>query len=278
MGGSAKPYATGTRAQTGSQEDAGTQTTGQETAGKKGGNDQENHQEKDTGTEEDQITGMKDIWKGETVFIIGGGPSLINFDFSPIHNRKVIAVNNAYGDPVKDEAGNTVCYCPRWWVDVCWFGDLKWWQWHKNDLKRFSGIIAHCNDKSSITKIKWIVAYQRGKPSGLIAKEGAVAWNRCSGFSAINLAYHMGASTVFLLGFDMSHNGVQRNWHNDHKEQCTFKDAEGRYAHYMVSCKYIAKDAESLGLEIINGNPDSAIEAFPKMELKAFLKKEKQRV
>jgi hypothetical protein len=58
-------------------------------------------------------------------------------------------------------------------VDVCWFGDLKWWQWHKNDLKRFSGIVAHCNDKSSITikmdrgvskrKAKWVDIKKKGQ-------------------------------------------------------------------------------------------------------------------
>jgi hypothetical protein len=49
------------------------------------------------------------MWKGQTVFIIGGGPSLNGTPLHLIHEHRVIGVNCAYmlGD----------------WVDVCWFGD-----------------------------------------------------------------------------------------------------------------------------------------------------------
>ena len=49
------------------------------------------------------------IWKGQTVFILGGGPSLNEANLDLIHDRRVIGVNNAY------QLGS--------WVDVCWFGD-----------------------------------------------------------------------------------------------------------------------------------------------------------
>ena len=49
------------------------------------------------------------IWKDQTAFILGGGPSLKDADLDLIHDRRVIGVNNAY------QLGS--------WVDVCWFGD-----------------------------------------------------------------------------------------------------------------------------------------------------------
>jgi hypothetical protein len=49
------------------------------------------------------------IWKNDTAFILGGGPSLSKVDFSLIEHRRVIGVNNAY------QLGD--------WVDICWFGD-----------------------------------------------------------------------------------------------------------------------------------------------------------
>lgn len=210
---------------------------------------------------------LNKIWVGETVFIIGGGPSLIGFDFTPIKNRKIIGINNSY------RFGS--------WVDVCWFGDLKWFNWHKKELKTFSGTIAHCNSKSFIKRLKWMIPYERGNPLGIDTRENMVSWNRCSGLSAINLAYHMGASTAVLLGFDMKHNGKQRNWHKDHKEECSLshsdpmKDcADRRYRHYLSSCKHIKKDADRLKFRIINANPDSAIQEFEKMTLNKFLELE----
>jgi len=49
------------------------------------------------------------IWNNGTVFILGGGPSLLDNNFDLIENKHVIGINNAYrlGD----------------WVDICWFGD-----------------------------------------------------------------------------------------------------------------------------------------------------------
>lgn len=57
---------------------------------------------------EDAFTPPK-IWRGQTVFIIGGGPSINDTPLHLLHGRRVIGVNNAY------------LLGP--WVDVCWFGD-----------------------------------------------------------------------------------------------------------------------------------------------------------
>lgn len=118
-----------------------------------------------------------------------------------------------------------------------------------------------------------MACYGRDNVLGITTTPGRVCWNRCSGLSAINLAYHMGASTVFLLGFDMMHNGLQKNWHKDHNE-VPLKSAEKSYARFLKACPAIKRDADKVGLEIINGNPDSAIGQFPKMTLKEFLENE----
>jgi len=49
------------------------------------------------------------IWQGSPAFIIGGGPSVNDVDFSLIKHHRIIGVNNSY------QLGD--------WVDVCWFGD-----------------------------------------------------------------------------------------------------------------------------------------------------------
>ncbi len=46
------------------------------------------------------------IWNKSTVFIIGGGPSLLDIDLSLLHDKRVIGVNQAY------KLGN--------WIDILW--------------------------------------------------------------------------------------------------------------------------------------------------------------
>lgn len=209
------------------------------------------------------------MWQGETAFIIGGGPSLIDFDFSPIMDRKVIGVNNSYR------------FGP--WVDVCWFGDLKWFHWHQLELReKYEGIICHCNTRSNLIKLNWIVPFERGAPVGIETKKGTVAWNRCSGLSAINLAYHFGVTRVVLLGFDMRMYNIpgrrgpeMKNWHTDHKEQVNRIEARRRFNHHISACKIIQKAAVKLNFEIINCTLESAIPDFPIMSLDDFLAQEK---
>jgi hypothetical protein len=95
----------------------------------------------------------KKEWEGETAFILGGGPSLLLEDLSALHNRCVIGVNNAY------RLGP--------WVDFCWFGDIKWWNKHKEELSGFKGRIAQCNQRTDILKVQGVYHFQRGKSSGI---------------------------------------------------------------------------------------------------------------
>jgi hypothetical protein len=114
-----------------------------------------------------------------------------------------------------------------------------------------------------------IKAVLRGKPEGIEKKPYAVAWNRCSGTSAINLAYHFGAARIVLLGFDMRRIEREDNWHDEHKRmhpnttrKRTDDRAQRMYARYMACMGAVARDAKDMGLEIINATPGSAITDF----------------
>jgi len=194
-------------------------------------------------------------WEGETAFIIGGGPSVNDTDLSLIHNRKVIGVNNAFmlGD----------------WVDVGWFGDKKWITWHEKAYKKFKGIPASCNHNANIVGVErynWIHFMRRGKQLGIETNPGYIAWNKSSGNSAINVAYHLGAVRIVLIGFDLQAIGGNNNYHKDHKS-----GGNPPYNRFLSSLKHVEKDAKDLGIQIFNASPKSACEFFPKGELKEFL-------
>jgi len=141
------------------------------------------------------------IWDGDTAYILGGGPSLNDCNLNLIKDKHVIGVNNAY--------------LMGQWVDICWFGDCRWWDWHKDELRKFGGLVATCCvrllDKGLPLKI-----CQRGKPQGIEKRQNRIAWNSNSGGSAVNFAYHLGAKRVVLLGYDMRRVNDQANWHNNH--------------------------------------------------------------
>lgn len=214
------------------------------------------------------------------MFILGGGPSLrlLEPDFSPVRGRRVIAVNNAYGDVVVGQrkrtpqdgkwfADTTERYEPRDWVDACWFGDGRWFPVHKQYLQKFPGLIAHC--APSLREVGGLCHYIRGKQHGIDDRPEYVSWNKSSGGSAINFAYHLGARTIVLLGFDMRRVDDQANWHMDHI--ALDKDP---YYRFLRPFPAIAADCKSLGVKVINATPGSAIQVFPIMTLQEFLESE----
>lgn len=208
---------------------------------------------------------------------MGGGPSLNNVNFDLIKDRRIIAINNAYGDPVVDSQGvakkdklDRVSYTPRSWVDAVWFCDSRWFSWHCLNLREFPGIIAHCG--VNLTRIGTNY-FKRGKPEGLEERPEFVSWNSNAGFSGINFAYHLGVRRVVLLGYDMRRVDNQPNWHKDHPSP-----EKNPYFRFLRREHFVAKDAERLGLEIINCTPGSAAKKWPIMTLEEYLKQEEQEV
>lgn len=187
------------------------------------------------------------MWEGEMVFIVGGGPSLINLDLTLIHDKRCIGTNNAYrlGD----------------WIDICWFGDSRWLEWHQNvkelrdGWKAFNGIRASCAPRTKDhADIKYLE--RSCKPYGIETDPTKVCWNKTTGSSAINLAYHLGAKKIVLLGFDMKLVGIKNNWHDDHQTQ---GDKPDPYPRFMKAWEPLVKDLKNLDVELINCCMDSAI-------------------
>lgn len=208
-----------------------------------------------------------ELWPDSTVFIIGGGESLIGFDYSPIKNYRIIGVNNAYGDLVK-KTDKKVYYAPRDWVDVCFFGDTRWFEWHRESLKSYSGLIV--TSLQNLKSVPWIKCINRSNKEGIEKNKNLLSWNRCSGLSAINLAVHFGAKKIILLGFDMKKGNGRDNYHNDHLVNADIK--YNPYERFMKSVPHIKADADKLGIEIINTCMDSGMDHFPKVPFEEVLK------
>lgn len=84
-----------------------------------------------------------------------------------------------------------------------------------------------------------------------------------TGTSAINLAYHFGASTVLMVGYDMCGGHFCK-----HPLQNPPKD---HFRRHMVPLAQMNEDAKQKGVRVINCSPGSAVEAFERGRLEAFL-------
>lgn len=87
------------------------------------------------------------------------------------------------------------------------------------------------------------------------------------GTSAINIAYHFGATEIVLLGMDMTGD----RWCNGefaHPMPHIPADHHARHASVLPA---IAKDAAAKGIRIVNCSPTSVVKCFERQPLEAFL-------
>ena len=200
------------------------------------------------------IRSLQSIWGGQTVCVLGGGPSVQAFDIDLLKPIKTIGCNDAY------KFGPEV-------VDILLFGDEKWYRYHQRGLGLFTNLIVTNCEK--LSGEEHVLRLPR-KSSGFHVD--ALGWNGNTGASAINLALLMGARTIVLVGFDMClDSGGNSNWHPNPLD--TVKPEH--YKRYKLGITGCLPDwvAHWPGTEIINLNPDSKLNCFPKMTWQKFFKK-----
>lgn len=144
-------------------------------------------------------------WEGQDAYIIGGGPSLIGFEWTRLYPLNTVGCNDAF------RLGPNV-------VKICAFGDESWFNKNKEELSKFPNPV--------ITNSKMIMAHEGGDPSlgtpwlfkayrlqqGL-GEGSTLAWNTCTGALAVNIAASLGAHRIFLLGMDLSKKDARHHWH-----------------------------------------------------------------
>jgi hypothetical protein len=191
---------------------------------------------------------LQPVWQDEDVFVLGGGPSVGAFPMSRLEGRKVVGCNDAY------RFGESV-------VDVLVFGDIKWYRYHQTipEFQAFKNpIITNHKKLKDEDGIIWGPREEHG------FHRHAIGWNGNTGSAAINVALLLGAGRIFLLGFEMAkgHAG-KSNWHpnpldNPGETHYTrYKDEMSKTVHMIVD--------KWPGVKVINLNPNSTMDVFPKM-------------
>jgi len=193
-------------------------------------------------------------WLGETVFVLGCGPSLASTPVGRLsaHGR-VIAINDAYRR------------LPT--ADVLYFCDRKWWLRNQSYVRRdFQGryIVTIADRVDGVKTLRCTGAI------GLESDPGALRHGSNSGYQAINLAYHFGARRIVLLGYDMRLVEGKVHWKARSKEQ---PDAQRRTMENVMLPKFdtLKGPLEKAGVEVLNATPRSRLRVWPLVDIDEIL-------
>jgi len=231
------------------------------------------------------------IWEG-TCWIIGGGVSISEqfnipstlipqtreefYQFGeylePIYKDNVIGVN--VGAFLSDK------------IPVAFWGDSETYSDFKNWYDNFGGLKISAAGKFSEKRYTSIYHLYKNNKEGITKKNDEVSWaSRNSASAAISLAYHLGATRIILLGIDLQTTNGRAHWHAGYPNKLktpTIAQLRRGMKHpllkkdppfnkHMKGYPLIAKDAEKLGIEIINASPESRLTCFKKMSVQEIL-------
>jgi len=202
------------------------------------------------------------IWQDEPCYIIGGGPSLKNFDWDMLRGKNVLGCNASF-------------YMGAHLVPIIVFGDAVFLKQHRDGLDDYASeggvVITNSNSVKRFEPpeyVKVMKKYNRG-----MAVDG-LGWNSSTGACAINLALIFGANPIYLLGYDMqlSPEG-EKNFHNAYSDKPNPKS----YPRFLRGMTFVTRDLHHVfpGHEVINlEDGTSALNMFPRESLKEHFLKE----
>ena len=183
--------------------------------------------------------------------LIASGPSLEQWqvDCAVQSGVKIVAVNNNYE------------ICPD--ADYLYACDARWWKHH-------SGVPFFLGRKFSLEKTEYSDVYQLNNSGecGIDFEWPNIRTGKNSGYQAINLAVHMGAAKIILIGYDMQHTNGKKHWHGSHPTGLNNSQGVKRWVKYYNEAAVILKKK---GIEVINCTIETALTCFDRAELRGVL-------
>lgn len=217
----------------------------------------------------DSVVELKS-WQGHRCFILGGGPSLTNFDFKQIENENTIGINKSF------------LHFP---VDMNYVMDEKFYKYlsiidptdykrckHQEMWKNFKGIklflsVAVPNRNDNV----FIVNKLLSDTISLNTQRGICPGNN-SGFGALAVAIALGCNPIGLLGYSMK---IDKENKKTHYHEGYMNEELSSFQRKLDSFRRCfdlhASAIEKVGVNVVNLDLDSALTCFPKETLASFL-------
>jgi len=194
-----------------------------------------------------------EAWKGQRCFIIGGGESLKNFDFSKLQNELVIGVNRAYEvmDCTINYAMDNNIYR---WITTGELGAEA-----KKKFEDFKGIPIWLDSAGYDYPKGIFILNKSNSHKNIYTMKDGIKSGTNAGFGALSLAVCLGANPIYLLGFDMEgKEGGAAWWHDGYPE----KQGDGIYKTFINDFKEVSSGIKEKGSQVINLNPESKLRCF----------------
>jgi len=202
---------------------------------------------------EDALKEKKELKQAKTVFIVGSGPSLKDFDFKQLTNKYTVALNDV------------IYYLPN--PDGFVFYDRRWWE--RNYIRldhRFTQLkpipwAATFDRTPRHYPINYAIFYFKiGGTEGIDTRPEFVKTGNNVCHLAINISLKIPfIERIVLIGIDMTYK----------KDRYFYGDDKSHDVHeFTRQLPYFERIWRELpeGIEIINANPGSAIDCFKKMD------------
>lgn len=187
------------------------------------------------------------LWPGSTVVCLASGPSLCQKDVDACQDGvKVIAIKD------------TIRMAP--WAPVLYACDAKWWRAHP-ETKAYPGLKYGLEVQADRPDVQIL---RNTGDTGLELQPDGLKNGRNSGYQAINLAVHLGASRIVLLGYDMAPGADGKHhyfgWH-------PYSTTPPPYKLFLERFETLPEGLRRAGVQVLNATKGSALPYFPIVSL-----------
>jgi hypothetical protein len=211
-----------------------------------------------------EIEELKKKVEGQNVFIIGGGPSLVGFDFDKLRGRTCIALNSSFKG------------IENYLTAVFW-ADNDWASKNYEQLLAFDGL----RFNARINAAKYVQEDIKGfgnacvlhklKDFGFTMDINSVCGNN-SGAQSLNFVTNLKPHRIFLLGYDMDTSSKGKtHWHEGYEQNAPVLYGNAYRGLFIPSFNSMAPFIKQLGVDVVNCNLDSRLGCFRKDTLEKYL-------
>lgn len=202
------------------------------------------------------------IFRDTTVFVVGGGPSLRNFDFEALRGKTVVVVNEF------------VRRVP--WAALLFFGDAAWYRRRKAEVKAFKGlVVTHARGPQidlgadKILRVTWDILERKGASTEFPPQGHPVLrWGPTSGHKAVSLCVSCAAARVVMLGFDCR---VDEEGHSHGHDAYQHRGDAHMKKSWLPGWTGWRDAAARRGTTIVNATPGTDLTEFPLVPLEQEL-------
>lgn len=197
-----------------------------------------------------------------TVFVIGGGPSVSTIDLELLRQKNVLCLNSAYK---YFDSCDAILWC-----------DSSWASKHDDELRSNSAIKLGC--LSGVRAVGRDYSRKTIGNSTVLAKTGSSGYDpnimnvkgNNSGTMAINLLMNMAVKTIILIGFDMNTDKNKSHFHSDYDfvvPKSIYQDM------FIPNFKDLMRECKKYNMTstILNASTESALTIFKKIHLKDYI-------